>query len=78
MIKSNGLPTSEDVRAAFTLVSAVGDAIRELGSVPNGELYTRVMPHMSMETYTRIIDTLKGATLVDERNHVLRWIGPKL
>ena len=60
------------------MTAAVADAIRELGSVPSGQLYTTVMPLIDLRTYTRVIDTLKNAGLVAESADVLRWTGPAL
>ena len=65
--------------AAVGLVMALVEAIRELGSVPSGHLYARVMGHLTLEQYTQIVETLKQAGLVrEERSHLLRWIGPEM
>jgi hypothetical protein len=55
------------------LLRALAEAIRELGSVPSGELYARVMNHLTLEQYQAIIDTLKRAGLVCEENNLLLW-----
>ncbi len=70
--------TKEQVAGAIKAIAAVAEAIRELGSVPSGEFYARLLGHMSLETYTAIIARLKGAGLVEEKGHVLTWIGPKI
>ena len=63
-------------QAAFGMVMAVRDAIRDLGEVPSGHLYARLMGHMSLETYETIISILKEAKVVEETPaHLLRWIG---
>ena len=64
--------------ALVMATAALAEAIRDLGSVPSGHLYARVMGHMTAEQYAWAIDRLKGAGLVAEDNHVLRWVGPKL
>ena len=69
---------AKQVTAAIQQVAAVAEAIRELGSVPNGHLYASVMGHLSLEQYDRIIELLKRAELVAEQNHELRWVGPKV
>ncbi len=66
------------VKAAIETVSAVGDAIRELGSVPSGHLYAQVSGHLDLQTYNKIIRILKNADLVKEENFLLTWIGPKI
>jgi len=71
-------PTREQVQAVIEVTHAVAEAIRTLGSVPSGELYARCMGSMSLATYTSIIGTLKGAGLVQEKNHLLTWVGPAI
>jgi hypothetical protein len=55
---------------------AMADTIRDLGRVPSGELYARVMGHMNMATYNRVIGSLKAAGLVEEKSFELIWTGP--
>lgn len=69
-------PTREQVKAAIEMVMAVGDTIRDLGSVPSGELYARLMGHMTLNTYNMLIERLKGAGVVKEEAHLLTWTGP--
>ena len=70
--------TKEQTLAALKIVMAIGDTIRELGSVPSGELYARVMVHgVTMEGYNSIIGMLKRAGVVKESCHVLTWIGKR-
>jgi hypothetical protein len=69
--------TREQRLAAFEVITAIAEAIRALGEVPSGELYARVMHKFDERSYRVIIETLKGAKLVEEKNHLLRWIGPK-
>lgn len=69
--------TREEVSAAIQAASAVAEAIRDLGSVPSGELYVQLMQHMSLATYEAILNILQRADLVVIANHVVRWTGPK-
>ena len=63
--------------AAVAMAVAVGDAIRELGSIPSGHLYARLMGHLSLEEYNEIISTLARTGLVRrEGSHLLVWAGP--
>jgi hypothetical protein len=56
---------------------AVAEAIRELGEVPSGHLYARVMPYVSASAYDRILGILIEAKLVRRSgSHLLTWIGP--
>lgn len=69
--------TAEQVTAGIRMAAAVGGAIRDLGSVPSGHLYARLMGHMSLDTYNKLIGILKQSNLVEESNHLLTWVGPK-
>ena len=60
--------------AAVSVIMAISEAIRELGRVPSGHLYAQVMGHMSLETYQGVIDALKRAGLVEEKNSELIWL----
>lgn len=69
--------TKAQVRAAFQSTLAVAEVIRELGMVPSGHLYARLMDPFSLEAYEGIINTLISAGLVRrEPSHLLVWIGP--
>ncbi len=58
-------------------VMAVAMAIRELGEIPSGHLYARLMGQMDLECYNNIISILKHGKLVEEKHHLLTWVGPK-
>lgn len=64
------------VRAAIEVTMAYAEAIRELGEVPNGHLYARMMGQLSLEEHNRIIQVLKDAGVVTESNYLLKWVGP--
>ena len=69
--------TSEAL-AAVRVAHAIAETIRELGEVPSGHLYARVMGVMDLRQYEQVIDLLIDARLVErDRSHLLRWIGPK-
>ena len=68
---------AEAITAALKIAAVVGDAIRELKSVPSGHLYARLMGHMSLDSYNGCIRLLKQANLVEESNHLLTWVGPE-
>lgn len=61
-----------------TAMLVIAEAIQSLQEVPSGDLYVRVMPHMSHEVYERIINALIASQIVERRAHVLRWVGPAL
>jgi hypothetical protein len=64
-------------RAQLLAITALADAIRSLGSVPDGHLYAGVMQHMALDAYTSYIDALVSAGLVTRKNNVLTWVGPQ-
>ena len=62
-------------RAALEIVIAIGQTIKELGSIPSGHLYAQLMGKMSLETYTKIIDLLVRTGAVKNEGHLLTWVG---
>ncbi len=68
---------STQAQAATGAVLAVAECIRELGTVPSGHLYARLMGHMSADAYQGVIAALVRAGLVRQHpSHLLEWIGP--
>lgn len=63
--------------AAAEIINTVGEVIRDAGPVPEGELYARMMGFMSLASFNMIIDSLKRAELVTNKNHLLVWVGPR-
>lgn len=68
---------AKKVTAAFNVVAALAEAIRELGEVPSGHLYARLMSVLSLEDYQTAINLLQGAELISVNNHLITWNGPK-
>lgn len=66
----------QDVIAAFNATWAVAEAIRELGEVPEGQLYAGLSEHLDLGTFEKLIGVLVASNLIDRTHHVLRWIGP--
>lgn len=66
--------SKQQLATGFSAVVAV--AVRELKQVPSGHLYARVMEHLDLPSYEKIIDILKSAGLVAEDNFMLKWIAP--
>ena len=63
-----------ELKAAVGILTAVADAIRELGEVPSGHLYAHLISKLSLEQYEQVIATLKQAGLITESNHLLKWV----
>ena len=60
--------TNTEVKAAFGILQAVAEAIRELGEVPSGHLYANLMSKLSLAQFKQVLGVLKGAGLVRESN----------
>lgn len=72
-------PTSSDLSAAVRVVGTLAEAIRAAGEIPSGHLYALTLGSFSdVGAYERAIGMLKRAGLVEERGHVLRWVGPEI
>lgn len=70
--------TAEQLRAGLDLMFAATEVIRSKKEIPNGELYASMMGVLSIHSYETMIQTLKNAKLIEEKNHLLRWIGPTI
>ena len=68
---------SAEVTAAFKALRAVAEAIRELGEVPEGQLYAGLSGHLELSVFEKIVGILVSADLVSRTHHRLRWIGPE-
>lgn len=66
--------TKEQIDAGIKTIAAVAGAIRELGRVPSGHLYARLMGHLSLDEFNKIIGILVKAGLVEQTvGHELIW-----
>lgn len=63
-------------KSALEISIAIGEAIRDVGEVPSGELYARLMSRLTYEAYAGIIDLLVKAKMIEVKGHLIRWIGP--
>lgn len=71
------LPDSRaNASAAVSVMAALAEAIRALGSVPSGTLYAQVMGSLSLDQYRVALDILTGAGLVRVKSDEITWIGP--
>ena len=69
----------KQIAAGIRVVAALAETIRELGETPSGHLYAHMMAFgMTLENYNEAIAMLKRAKLVEETNHLLRWVGRKI
>lgn len=73
--------TPDQRRGAILTIQAIADCLKELGSVPSGHFYARLMAmpglsNLSATEYQSLIDNMKAAKLVKESNHLLTWVGP--
>ena len=63
--------TAAQKNAIIATMAAIYETIRDLGGVPSGHLYARLMGRMSLDTYNLMISTLKQQGLVSESGHYL-------
>jgi len=69
-------PTPAPLAGFGAMSDAIGEAIRDLGTVPSGHLYAAVMGHMSLSTYQAILGDLEDrGRIKQDRSHLIRWIG---
>jgi hypothetical protein len=67
----------DQLESAFQALKALAEIIRHAGEVPSGELYARLMGKVTLDDYTRLVETLKRTGLVTETpGHLLRWNEP--
>lgn len=67
-------PANPAVAAAVDSIVAIADAIKALGTVPAGTLYTHVMTHLSFEQFERITGILQKAGIIRrDPYHQLHW-----
>jgi hypothetical protein len=67
---------TEQIKAALGMIKAIADAIKELKSVPSGNLYAQICSKVELTTYEKIINTLKRSGLITvDRHHMITWTG---
>lgn len=69
--------TKDELKAAFDMLMAVAEGIRELGQVPEGHLYARLMDKIDLDGFNAMMRQLTGAKLIKIEHHLITWIGPK-
>jgi len=69
--------SKDEIARAIRTLAAIADAIRELGSVPSGHLYSRLQDRFTLGQYEAILRRLTEARLIKVENHLVTWIGPE-
>jgi hypothetical protein len=77
-VYDSSIKTSQQVKAAFNTVLAVTEAIREAKEIPAGTVYAALVGRVDLQGFQKILSIIKGAGLIEERTHLLRWIGPQI
>lgn len=65
----------EQTRAVVGAVTAIADAIKELGTVPSGVLYAHAGQVLSLDQYQAIIGFLQKEKFIKVEAHLITWIG---
>lgn len=74
--ESRLIMTTPQLQAGLRAAVAVGQAIKELGSVPEGTLYAQLMGHMDLQAFESLVRLLVSTGVVEQDvNHVLRYVG---
>lgn len=73
-------PITEDhvrraLKAWVQVLLALAEAIKELGKVPSGHLYARLMGLLPIEQYQQTIADLAKAGLIKVSNSLITWVG---
>lgn len=68
-------PTSPEVKAMFQRMIALGDAIHQLGQIPEGHLYARAMGQMTLLEFKLAIGLMIKERIIKREHDVLHWIG---
>jgi hypothetical protein len=70
----------EETKQVLLKIRIIADAIREAGEtgIASGVLYAMVMEKYSLNEYDKIISILVDAKLIENKYHLLKWIGPIL
>jgi hypothetical protein len=71
-------PTKEQLKAAFLMLAAVTEAIREAKRIPSGTLYAMLIGKVDIAGYEKMVTMLKNAGLIEEKHSELIWIGPEV
>ena len=72
--------TAEQAGTVIRLCRAIMELIDELGTVPSGELYARLMeplPSLTLETYMQLIDLMEKAGRIKVSNHLIKSTKPR-
>lgn len=70
--------TKEQLKAGFSAVVAVTEAIREAGEIPAGTLYAVLMGRCDIVAFEKLVSVIVGSGLVEKRGDLLRWVGPEV
>ncbi|MGH9876165.1 MAG: hypothetical protein ACRD5H_00875 [Nitrososphaerales archaeon] len=68
--------TKAQMSVAMMVVQAMAEAIREVGSIPEGTLYAVMMNFVNLEGFKSAANALVNAKVVRRENCLLTWIAP--
>ena len=63
-------------QAAMVVLVAIGEAVKDAGTIPAGTLYAAVCGKLSMYDFEICVRHLREAGLVRQTGQLLKWIGP--
>ena len=62
-------------RYGLEIIKIVAVAIRDLGCVPEGELYAHLMGTLSLRNLETILGNLEKVGAIRRKHHMIVWIG---
>jgi len=66
----------QKMKAAVEIMKAVASAVKELGSIPSGHLYARLMGKMSLDSYEKMTACMQRMGIIRiEGNHLITYTG---
>ncbi len=68
-----GHPTGE--KAKRLIAMHIAQAIKELGTVPEGLLYAYVMNALSLESFRSLMQAFVNFKIIRIDHHLIKWIG---
>lgn len=71
------MATASQVSAVVETLRALVQAIKDLGEVPDGHLYSSVMGILTLAEYNACINKLIELGMVKRSNNLLTYVGPK-
>jgi hypothetical protein len=71
-------PEKAEARRAVDVILAIAEAVRAAKEIPSGHLYAMLCGAIDLPAYRKVLGILQRAGVVEEKGHLVRWIGPEV